>query len=127
MQHTILVCDDEEGIVSLFAGVLDEEGYRILTASDGTEGLRRVREEHPDLVLSNVQMAEMDGTEMARKIRADPSFDGMPIILMSGAATSMNDAPCDAFLEKPFQIDTLLATVARLLDNAGARSAMSGE
>jgi DNA-binding response OmpR family regulator len=123
--HTILVCDDEQGIVSLFAEVLSDEGYRVLTANDGIEGLQRVREERPDLVISNVQMVKMDGTDMARAIRADSAFDGMPIILMSGAATSMNDAACDAFLAKPFQIDTLLATVARLLDGANARKSES--
>jgi CheY-like chemotaxis protein len=116
MQQTILICDDEEGIRTLFGGVLEEEGYRVLTATDGEEGLRLVREAHPDLVFSNVQMPNLDGVDMARTIRADASWDDMPIILMSGAATNMNDAPCDAFLEKPFQIDTLIETVTRLLD-----------
>jgi two-component system response regulator VicR len=118
MARTILICDDERGIVDLFREVLEEEHYRVLTAHDGREGLRRVREARPDLVLSNVQMPHMDGTEMARAIRADPALDTMPIVLMSGAATRAEGVPCDAFFQKPFRVDDLLAEIARLLDAA---------
>lgn len=118
MHGTILIVEDERGIVALLEEVLAEEGYRVLTTRDGAEGLRRVRDEHPDLVVSNVQMPTLSGAAMARAIRADATLDGMPILLMSGAAASRGDAPYDGFLEKPFQIDTLIATITRLLDRA---------
>ena len=118
MRKTILILDDEQGLRAFCAEVLAGEGYRILLGKDGEEGLRLVRTARPDLVLSNVQMPKLDGVALTRTLRADAALDGMPIILMSGAATNMNDAPCDAYFEKPFQIDTLIATVARLLNEA---------
>jgi DNA-binding response OmpR family regulator len=120
MQQTILILEDEQGIRELFRDVLEEAGYRVIVGKDGEEGLRLVRDERPDLVVSNVRMPKLDGVRTTRAIRADASLDGMPIILMSGAATSMNHAPSDAFLEKPFQLDTLIETVARLLDGVRA-------
>jgi len=69
----------------------------------------------PDLLLSNIQMPRMSGADMVQAIRAESAFDGMPIILMSAAAALGEGVPSDGFFEKPFQLDTLIATVARLL------------
>lgn len=69
----------------------------------------------PDLLLSNIQMPRMSGADMVRAIRAESAFDGMPIILMSAAAALGEGVPSDEFFEKPFPLDTLIATVARLL------------
>ena len=118
MRKTILIVEDEQGIALLFRDLLEDEGYAVLIAADGEEGLRRVYDAHPDLVLSNVQMPHLSGADLARAIRADPALDAMPLILMSAGAAIRSDAPCDGFVEKPFQLDTLVATVARLLDQA---------
>jgi len=115
MRKTVLLVEDEPGIAGLLRNVLEEEGYTVLVATDGVTGLRRVRTEHPDLLLGNIQMPQMSGADMVRTIRAESAFDGMRIILMSAAAALGEGVPSDGFFEKPFQLDTLIATVARLL------------
>jgi len=115
MRQTVLLVEDEPGIAGLLRDVLEDEGYAVLVATDGVTGLRRVRTERPDLLLSNIQMPQMSGADMVRAIRAESAFDGMPIILMSAAAALGEGVPSDGFFEKPFQLDTLIATVARLL------------
>ncbi len=120
MRQTVLLVEDEPGIAGLLRDVLEDQGDAVLVATDGVTGLRRVRTEHPDLLLSNIQMPQMSGAEMVRAIRAESAFDSMPIILMSAAATLGEGVPSDGFFEKPFPLDALIATVARLLDLARA-------
>ncbi len=115
MRKTVLLVEDEPDIAGLLRDVLENEGYAVLVATDGVDGLRCVRTKRPDLLLSNIQMPQMSGAEMVRAIRAESAFDGMPIILMSAAAALGEGVPSDGFFEKPFQLDTLIATVARLL------------
>ncbi|HSK41532.1 MAG TPA: response regulator [Arenibaculum sp.] len=116
---TILIIEDEFGIALLLATVLEDEGYRVFMAANGRQGLERLEECRPDLVISDLMMPTMDGATMARTMRADPAYRNIPIIMMSAlpeAAVREKFDGYDAFLSKPFLEPILLKTVAGLLD-----------
>ena len=113
---TILVVDDEEPIAELLRAVLEDAGYRVISAADGQEALERLAEAHPALVLSDVMMPHLDGRALARALHADPALRAIPLVLLSAlGAASVAGVPHAAFVAKPFELDGLLATVARLL------------
>ena len=116
---TILVVDDEEPIAELLRAVLEDEGYRVVTAPDGRAALERLTETRPALVLSDVMMPHLDGRALARALQADPAHQALPLVLLSAlGAASVVGVPYAAFVAKPFELDGLLATVARLLREA---------
>ncbi|HEX5501309.1 MAG TPA: response regulator [Thermomicrobiales bacterium] len=114
MTRTVLVADDEEFIVDLLATLLEDEGYTALRAYDGEQALALARRHQPHLIITDIMMPKMSGTELAARIRALGNPLGrVPIVLMS--AVSGVALPCGAlYLAKPFNIDHVLALVARL-------------
>jgi DNA-binding response OmpR family regulator len=114
---TILVVDDEFGIADTLSSVLTDEGYRVMVAMNGEEGLARMGEVKPDLVIVDFMMPVKSGPDMVREMKASAELAGVPIILMSAVSESMVREECEftAFLRKPFDIDKLLATIASIL------------
>ena len=86
----ILVIDDELNVVNMLKMNLEAEGYDVITAFNGSEGLSRVHAGPPDLVICDVMMPEMDGFEVCRRIRQDTSMDTMPFILPGGRMQCTN-------------------------------------
>ncbi len=80
---TVLVVEDEFGIAELLDAVLTEEGYQVVTAMNGRDGLELLARERPVLVLSDYMMPVMDGAAMLARIRADPALQGIPVVMMS--------------------------------------------
>ena len=121
---TILVVDDEFGIADTLSSVLTDEGYRVMVALNGEQGLARMKEMKPDLVLVDFMMPVKSGPDMVRDMKASEDLAGIPIILMSAVSEAMVREECEftAFLRKPFDIDALLATVASVL-REGPRNA----
>jgi two-component system phosphate regulon response regulator PhoB len=119
MSPTILIVEDEDAIADLARAFLEEEGYRVVLASDGREGLHLLEEGRFDLVISDVMMPVMDGREFARAVHGDPAHAELPLILMSAAGSGVVDGvPHAAFLAKPFGLTTLITLVAGLLPSA---------
>jgi len=115
---TILVVDDEYAIVDALQALLEDEGYTVISASDGREALERLRETTPDLVLLDLMMPEMDGRETLRVIRADPALAHLPVVVMSAAKHALARMPAheaSATLPKPFAVERLLEVIERLL------------
>lgn len=115
MATRILIADDEEFIVDLLATLLEDEGYNVLRAYDGEQALRTVQRERPGLIISDIMMPKMSGTELASQLRAQEQ-DGnhrVPIILMS-AVSSATTIPNTIYLPKPFDIDHVLELVRQL-------------
>lgn len=113
---TILVVEDEASIAELLRFMLEWEGYRVVTAADGREGLRLLGEAHPALVLSDVMMPHIDGRQLARAIQTDIEYRNIPVILMSAASQAIvRGVPHAAFIAKPFEFQEVLDTIARLL------------
>jgi two-component system phosphate regulon response regulator PhoB len=113
-RHVLLV-EDEPGLQEVMAAVLMAEGYAVTVARDGEQGLVRLAESRPDLVITDYMMPQMDGIEMIRRIRADPAYADMPILLVSAALIRDVRPLADGFLRKPISIDQLQATIAQLL------------
>ena len=112
----ILVVDDEAEIVELISMVLEDGDYFVLSAYDGEQALEIVREERPDLVLSDVMMPRLDGRELCKRIRSDPSTEATVVILMS-AIHRIDPGECaaDELIRKPFDITAVTETVDRYL------------
>jgi len=118
---TILVIDDELGVSQSLSDLLSEEGYRVLTAWSGQEGMSRIEGYRPDLVILDWNMPVMDGGEVLRQLGLRPQAKDIPVVLM-GPVKSLPGPErdrCAALLEKPFTVDALLATVESLIGKGG--------
>jgi pilus assembly protein CpaE len=121
----VLVIDDDPGILKLVERALGSRGYDVLTANNGTEGLNRIQSENPDIVILDKVMPDIDGFEVARRLRRDPGFAHIPIVILTGASQLGDkldafNAGADDYLTKPFEVDELAARLAALLRRAEA-------
>lgn len=115
---TILIVDDELGNAEVLSLILEEEGYRVFCASNGRDGLERVREVKPDLIVLDFMMPVMDGAEMGGTLRAQPSPAKVKILMNSSlpeASVAERFPDYDAFLRKPYSIDEALRVIDHLL------------
>ena len=120
--HNILVVDDEEDVRNLVKVILEAEGYKIDTASNGEEALDLMSENRFDMIILDVVMPKSDGLELCRKIKGNNTLRDTPIIMFSalgkGIETMLgDDEKADDYLEKPFEMKTLTEKVGRLLGN----------
>ena len=114
---TILVVEDDENVREMVQDVLEDEGYRVVTASNGRQGLASVALVHIDLIVCDLMMPTLDGRKMCHIIRANPRYAGMPILLMSAANEQVRrQFPYASFLSKPFTVANLIETVLHLLN-----------
>jgi len=113
----ILVIDDEITILEILSAFLQGEGFQVITAYNGQEGLERLASVRPALIMSDVMMPVLDGWELCRRMQADPRYQSIPLVLMSALRTSASLTGCHyaALLRKPFELDEVLQTITRLL------------
>ncbi len=122
---TVLVVDDEFGIVDVLETLLTDEGYRVLTACNGKQGLVKLSEERPDVILLDFMMPILGGGEMLRAMAAEPIYQRIPVIMISSLSQDVIAEKCKgyaAFLHKPFRAAAVLSAVARVL-GSGANAA----
>jgi UDP-3-O-acyl N-acetylglucosamine deacetylase len=118
MKKKILIVDDEERVVHSMVGVLEDEGFQVVTARNGEEALQVFKRENPEVTLLDIWMPGMDGIEVLKHLK---SLSDKPVIMISGHATistAMTAVKLGAFdfIEKPLSLDTLLATIHRALE-----------
>src|SRR5687768_15118175 len=122
--NSVLIVNDEPDQLRLMRSLLKKAGYAVLTAGDGVEGFALAKREHPDLVISDVSMPEMDGLEFCRHLRADTELKTVPILLVSALQKDTETvvaglrAGADDYLEIPFDSTRLIAKVSRLLERS---------
>ena len=116
----ILVVDDHEANVDILRTRLEALGYAVVTARDGEDALAKTRAELPDLILLDIMMPKLDGLEVTRRLKADPSLPFIPIILVTAKADIRDvvaglDAGGDEYLTKPIDHAALAARVRSIL------------
>jgi CheY-like chemotaxis protein len=120
---TVLVVEDEFGIAELIEAVLEDEGYRVLTAVNGRQGLEVLAGERPNLVFLDYMMPVMDGASMLRAMAANPLLDGIPVVMMSAMPEARVAERCSGyrgFLHKPFRISEVVTLAERLISKDAA-------
>jgi len=126
--NTILIIDDDPDIRNLLKLYLDEEGYTVVQAVDGSGGLLLAESQPPDLVLLDLALPSGDGLTVLRRLKNTTELKDVPVIVISGLrSNSCRDAVTEAqasdFLPKPIDKEALLAAVRRCLDEANDRDA----
>jgi DNA-binding response OmpR family regulator len=116
----ILIVDDSNTILMMQQMILKKEGYQLVTAKDGVDGVAKTRAERPDLVLMDVMMPNMNGFEALQAIRADPEVCLTPVIMVTTRAEAENVESgylggCSDYVTKPINGAELLAKVRNLI------------
>jgi DNA-binding response OmpR family regulator len=116
----ILLVEDSVPLLRNAAFLLEIAGYKVLTATNGREGVGILRHQRPDLIVSDIEMPEMDGYQLLQAVRADRRWRAIPFILVSGKYELDDlmyglDLGADDYLPKPFDIYDLLDTIQRTL------------
>jgi putative two-component system response regulator len=116
MPATILVVDDDPAVSDILSRFLSREGYNVTTARSGREALERVGERHPDLILLDVMMPEMDGFTVCQRLKDNRQTALIPITMLTGSDDYENrrrgiEAGADDFLSKPFEQNMLRARI----------------
>ena len=117
MDRKILIVDDEKNIVDIIAFNLKKEGYTVITAADGEEGVQKAMEENPDLILLDIMMPKMDGWQVCREIRETSK---VPIIMLTARSEERDELQgfelgVDEYISKPFSPKILVARVNAIL------------
>ena len=122
MPQTVMVVDDDPDILELARLVLEGGGYRVVGVSSGTDALRVVGYEHPDLILLDINMPGMDGWQVLRVLKVDERTSAIPVALFSiksqlrDRVQGLQGGACD-YIAKPFACDELLGRVRHILDS----------
>jgi CheY-like chemotaxis protein len=124
-QHVLLV-DDDQVLLEVLATVLDLEEFTATTAIGGAEALAAVAASRPDVVVCDVTMPGIDGLEVCRRLKADPTTVSIPVVLLTARGgpadrAAGTEAGCDAYLTKPFSPLQLIDVLRHVQSAAGTR------
>ncbi len=129
-QGRILIIDDDPDITEAMTVVLENKGYEVARAQDGAEGMERLRESRPDLIILDVMMrTSQEGFELARELKHDAQYKEIPILMLTAVkhktgldfkdtAGDTSWLPVEEYLDKPVKPDVLLEMVADLLQKS---------
>ncbi|HLU40694.1 MAG TPA: response regulator, partial [Planctomycetota bacterium] len=113
---TILVVDDEEDLADCVESLLCARGFRVTKVHDGREAVRTAARLHPDLIVLDYELPEMDGIEVISALRAAPATRDIPVLLTTASRIRLEDVQkAEGFLAKPYSEELLYAMVQRLL------------
>lgn len=118
----ILCIEDETEMVDLIRLILGRRGFEVTGATGGVEGLQKVRQTTPDLVLLDLMMPDMDGWEVYQQIKADPTLRGIPVIIVTAKAQNVDRvlglhiAKVDDYISKPFSPQELMDSVEKVIN-----------
>jgi len=127
MAQTILIIDDDIDTLKLVGIMLERKGFRILASTTGNKGLQLAKDEHPDLILLDIMIPDIDGYEIARTVRSNSDTETIPIIMFT-ARSQVDDkvegleAGADAYITKPARPRELFAQVNSILKRAPQRT-----
>ena len=126
--ETILIIDDERDIVEYLSLILEEHGYRTLTATDADQGLARALETRPDLITVDIMMPRKSGAALIKEFNDDPGLRNIPILVISAFSKNRDlhseqfhallgaRIPDENYLEKPIRVPDFIARVQSILE-----------
>jgi two-component system alkaline phosphatase synthesis response regulator PhoP len=122
-ERTLLIVDDEADLVELLQYNLEKEGFRTVAALDGIEGLKRAREDDPDLIILDIMMPGLGGVDVCRRIRREAGLREKPVIMLTARTMDQDyveglDAGADIYLGKPVSVPVLVSQVKALFRRA---------
>jgi two-component system phosphate regulon response regulator PhoB len=130
MGKKVLIVDDDSDIITFVVTVLEEHDYTPIIAKNGEEGLNKVRQDNPDLVILDVLMPKQSGIKMYRELKTDESMKGIPVVILSGIAKrtflrsqealtefgGKNVPEPEAYIEKPVEPEELAEIIKEFVD-----------
>ena len=116
----ILIVDDEADLVAVLRVGLEIEGFDVIEASDGEEGLRLARDKKPALMLLDLMLPKLDGYKVCRALKFDERYKSMPILILSARSGEQDrrlalEMGADGFITKPYEMKDLVAKVKHKL------------
>ena len=121
----ILCIEDDPEMIDLIRLILSRRGFEVKGAAGGNEGIKLVRQDHPDLVLLDLMMPDMDGWEVYQQMKADETTRNIPVIVVTAKAQSIDKvlglhiAKVDDYIAKPFSPQELLNSVDKIFNRKG--------
>jgi len=130
--HRILVLDDEPDVTELLEYKLEHEGYRVEVLNDSLEFIAKVREFEPDLMILDIMMPELNGLQLCRIARSDPSMKDIPIIFLSARGEAEDrikglETGADDYLSKPFNARELQLRINNMLHRTSSTAEPAGQ
>ena len=119
-KKTILIVDDSEFVRSYHSYILEQAHYRVITAVDGSDGLEKLYSNPCDLILSDINMSNMDGYEFIRRVRADQKYNSLPIIIVSTESEGRDkmkgfEAGANLYIVKPSTPEMMVENIRMVL------------
>jgi len=123
MKKTILVVDDSEFVRNYHSHILLQANFDVFTAVDGNDGLEKLYTHPCDLILTDINMAHMDGYEFIRRVRAEPQYEDIPIIIISTEGEKADkmkgfEAGANLYIVKPSEPGVMIENIRLVLANA---------
>jgi len=117
---TALVIEDDENNMKLITFILEKSGFTTIKAENGKKGIELALKEKPDFILLDIQLPDMDGTEVLKAIRKSDINDEIPVIAvtsyaMSGDREKLLEAGCSGYIEKPIDPETIITEIKRII------------
>ncbi|MEW5947482.1 MAG: response regulator [bacterium] len=121
----ILLVDDDENLVEAMKVTLLSQNYEVITAFDGEDGVKKVKEEKPDLIILDIMMDKKHGYDVCAELKRDPVFSSIPVIILTGVGEHLHEKEwshhqgltldAEDFIEKPIKPTELLGRIKELL------------
>ncbi|MBX2851877.1 MAG: response regulator [Phycisphaeraceae bacterium] len=125
MPNSILVIDDDPGIGSALRIRLEASGYSVQIAATGFDGIAQASAMHPDFILLDIRLPDIEGYEVCRRLKSDPAVASIPVVVLSAnvqdeAKRQALDAGAELFLSKPYEFGEVQSVIQEVLGTPGA-------
>ena len=132
MKKKVLIVEDNDLNLKLFRDLLEAHGYETYETKDGMEALSLARNVRPDLILMDIQLPEISGLDITKRLKNDEDVRHIPVVAVTAFAMKDDEemilnAGCEAYMSKPISIPTFLETVRRFLDSNDWGGTQGGE
>ena len=126
-KHRILLVDDEPSIVKMVGKRLEVEGFEVVIAMDGQEGLNKAQTVRPDLIVLDLMLPKLNGYEVCTMLKQDPRYQKIPIVLFTAKAQEKDEkigmeCGANAYVRKPFRAQELLDKIRSLIAGLGGNA-----